>query len=89
MNEHDIIFDKIFLNELKSLPAPIQRKSRKTFHLFRHNPFHPSLRLHKLSGNLDGLWSVSVDRRYRIMMRFVGNGDAVFLSIGTHAIYDT
>lgn len=27
--------------------------------LFQNNPRHPSLRLHKLSGELDGIWSIS------------------------------
>ncbi|TVR73372.1 MAG: plasmid stabilization protein [Spirochaetaceae bacterium] len=32
----------------------------KTLKLLEANPSHPSLRLHKLTGRLDGLYSVSI-----------------------------
>ena len=33
----------------------------------------PGLRLHPLSGNLDGFWSVSVSGNWRIIFRFEGS----------------
>jgi toxin HigB-1 len=33
----------------------------------------PGLRLHPLTGNLDGFWSVSVSRNWRIIFRFAGS----------------
>lgn len=44
--------------------------------------------MHKLSGRMDGHWSISVDRRYRIIFMPIENGNMLFISIGTHAIYD-
>ena len=64
------------------------KKILKTVLLFQKNPFHPSLRLHQLEGKLKGYWSISIDLQYRIIFRFLDNGDALFASVGTHAIYE-
>ncbi len=61
----------------------------KTFTLLEINPFHPSLRLHPLKGNLAGLHSISINLSYRITLEFliidrqitpinVGDHDAVY-----------
>ncbi|MGH8557970.1 MAG: type II toxin-antitoxin system RelE/ParE family toxin [Methylococcales bacterium] len=38
----------------------------------------PGLKLHKLTGNLDGYWAVSVSGNWRVIFRFE-NGEATFL----------
>jgi len=64
-------------------------KYEKTLKLLEANPFHPSLRLHKLSGNLEALHSVSLDVQYRITMEFyIEDEKIVPVNIGTHdAVY--
>lgn len=49
----------------------IQRQYEKTLQLLEINPFHPSLRLHKLSGRLQDVHSVSINRSYRITLEFL------------------
>lgn len=88
MKVSTIHFNKDFSDQFKSLPALIQKKAIKQEQLFRENPFHPSLRLHKLKGKLDGLWSISLDRKHRIIFDVLGDGDILFISIGTHSIYE-
>ena len=83
-----IHFDENFRKQFLLLPEQIQKKACKTEQLFRENPFHPSLRLHKLQGKLDGLWSISIDKRYRIIFEPQDDGITLFISIGLHAIYD-
>ncbi|MDP2788308.1 MAG: plasmid stabilization protein [Pseudomonadota bacterium] len=67
----------------------MRQKYSKTLHLLEANPFHPSLRLHVLSGRHQGLHSVSINLSYRITLEFliqderiipvdVGNHDAVY-----------
>ncbi len=85
---HRIVYDDGFVKEYQSLSRRIQRKLEKAVALFRENPFHLSLRLHKLSGKLAGLWSISLDRRYRLIFEVMENGDILFVSVGTHAIYE-
>lgn len=43
----------------------------KTLKLLEINPFHPSLRLHQLSGQLADLHSVSINISYRITLEFI------------------
>jgi mRNA-degrading endonuclease YafQ of YafQ-DinJ toxin-antitoxin module len=31
------------------------------------DPFHPTLKTHKLSGEFEGIWSASIDYSYRIL----------------------
>ncbi len=49
----------------------MQRQYEKTLQLLEINPFHPSLRLHKLSGHLQDVHSVSINRSYRITLEFL------------------
>lgn len=52
------------------------------------DPFHPSLRTHKLKGDLATSWSCSVDYSYRIIFEFVedpeGEDAILLLNMGTH-----
>ena len=58
---------------------------RKTLKLLESNPSHPSLRLHKLSGKLSGLYSVSINITYRISIEFQIQNDTIIpVSVGTH-----
>lgn len=84
----NIEYNLDFYQQFKKLPANIRRKAVKAEALMRDNIFHPSLRLHKLKGRLQDTWSVSVDRKYRIVFKPVGNGTIILFSIGMHAIYD-
>jgi mRNA-degrading endonuclease YafQ of YafQ-DinJ toxin-antitoxin module len=57
----------------------------KTLKLLELNPYHPSLRLHKLSGRLSELYSVSINITYRISINFIVDNDKIIpISIGTH-----
>ena len=42
-----------------------------TIELLEANPYHNSLRLHKLTGKLKGLSSVSINDKYRITIEFI------------------
>jgi hypothetical protein len=43
----------------------------KTLELLELNPHHPSLRLHGLSGRLDGLQSISINLKYRVTIEMI------------------
>ena len=58
---------------------------RKTLELLELNPFHPSLRLHSLKGQLSGLSSVSINMSYRIVIELLIEGDEILLvNVGKH-----
>jgi mRNA-degrading endonuclease YafQ of YafQ-DinJ toxin-antitoxin module len=57
----------------------------KTLKLLELNPFHPSLRLHRLSGPLSDLHSVSINISYRITLEFlVEDGKIILVNVGSH-----
>jgi len=57
----------------------------KTLQLLEANPHHPSLRLHALSGKLDGLHAISINLSYRITLEFLIEDDRiVMVNVGDH-----
>ena len=57
----------------------------KTLRLLEADPSHPSLRLHKLNGALEGLHSVSINISYRISLYFIIEKDVIVpVDIGSH-----
>lgn len=52
--------------------------------IFEENPKHPSLRTHKLSGNMENMWSISITKSYRMVYVLVKENQALFVKIGTH-----
>lgn len=57
----------------------------KTLKLMEINPYHPSLRLHKLRGKLSELYSVSINISYRITIFFIIHHDKIIpIDIGSH-----
>jgi len=46
-------------------------KYKKILLIINNNPFHPSLRIHKLKGKLKNFYSVSIDLKYRIIISFL------------------
>ena len=61
----------------------------KTLQLLELNPFHPSLRLHALSGRLQGLHSVSINLSQRITLELlVTDREVLLVNVGDHqAVY--
>ena len=70
-----------FLHKHPELRSPYE----KTLQLLELNPFHPSLRLHKLKGRLSDLHSVSINLSYRITIEFLIEGRTIIpVAIGSH-----
>ncbi len=55
------------------------KKYEKTIFLLEANPFHPLLRLHKLKGEMQKFYSVSIDMSYRIIIDFIVIDEKIFL----------
>ena len=63
----------------------IHNQYRKTLELLELDPYHPSLRLHGLSGRLEGLSSVSINMSYRIVLELEIHDDLIILvNVGSH-----
>ena len=49
----------------------LRKQYEKSLLLLELNPYHPSLRLHRLQGKLQDLHSVSINLSYRITIEFL------------------
>lgn len=77
-------YRKTAVNFFKKRPS-LKGQYAKTLLFLKDNPFHPSLRLHKLKGNLKDFYSVNINMQYRIMIDFIIKDDQIFLlDIGEH-----
>ena len=80
----NIIPSKKFTEEAKKIlrkNPKYKEKLIKTLSLLKTNCWHPSLRLHKLSGADN--YSISVDKSIRIIINLEGE-NIFLLRIGTH-----
>lgn len=63
----------------------LKRQYLKTLQLLEADPFHPSLRLHRLAGRLADLHSVSITLSYRITLEFLIEGNEIVpVDVGDH-----
>lgn len=77
-------YNKKLAKFLKSNPVLIT-PYKKTITLLEENPYHPSLRLHKLSGDLKEFYSVSINIKYRIVIDFIIEDEQITLiNISNH-----
>lgn len=67
----------------------VESQYAKTLELLELNPHHPSLRLHRLSGRLEGLQSISINMKYRITIEMIiTESEIVLINVGDHdAVY--
>jgi proteic killer suppression protein len=67
------------------LHPELEKQYLKSLLLLEANPFHPSLRLHQLSGRLYGLHSVSINLSYRITLEFLLSDEEIIpVNVGDH-----
>ncbi|OGS97871.1 MAG: plasmid stabilization protein [Gallionellales bacterium RIFCSPLOWO2_02_FULL_59_110] len=63
----------------------LEKQYLKTLQLLEMNPHHPSLRLHALSGKLQGLHSVSINLSYRITLELLIQDEEIIpVNVGDH-----
>jgi mRNA-degrading endonuclease YafQ of YafQ-DinJ toxin-antitoxin module len=77
-------YQKIALRFLRRHPE-LLRAYGKTLALLELDPHHPSLRLHALSGRLQGLHSVSINLSYRITIELLIQHKTITpINVGDH-----
>ncbi|MFB2974155.1 type II toxin-antitoxin system YafQ family toxin [Aerosakkonema sp. BLCC-F183] len=83
----EIIWDEAFLRILKKWrkkhPELVERFQEK-LSLFIKEPFHPSLKTHTLSGNLEGYWALSITYEHRLVFKFISDSKVLLIDLGTH-----
>lgn len=84
----ELFYTSRFRREAKALPVILRRTVEDRLALFVREPFHPSLKTHKLSGKLKGFLAFSIDYRIRVIFEFPNKNRVLLHSIGDHSIYD-
>jgi addiction module RelE/StbE family toxin len=81
-------FNRAFKRLVRQNPQ-LRSQIEQTLEQLIADPFHPSLRTHKLKGDLEGRWSCSIDYSNRIIFRLEINSDSdeeelFLLTLGSH-----
>jgi addiction module RelE/StbE family toxin len=84
----DESFRRALKRHCKNRPQ-LRAKVLKTLSLLEIDPFNPSLKTHKLQGELKGLWACSVEYDCRIVFCFYALEDEdeeaiALISVGSH-----
>jgi len=88
MKIKNIFYSSHFRNAFRKISPAIQKKAFEKEELFRQECFQPSLKTHKLKGELKDYWAFSVSHSCRIMFIFEENSSVSFIDIGSHSIYE-
>ena len=76
-------FTDVFLVELATgrFSAAERAQILKAFHLLDTDERHPSLRIHVLRGDLDGVWSASASDSLRLTFERLGGAKKMMTSV--------
>ena len=85
---YQLIFPESYIKRAKKFlhkHPEIHSQYRKTLELLELNPWHPSLRLHELTGRLQGLSSVPINMSYRIVLELeLKDKEIILINVGSH-----
>ena len=83
-----IVYTESYIKKAKKFAArhpELIKQYEKTLKLLELNPYHPSLKLHKLKEKLSELYSVSINISFRISLFFIVKEDRIIpVDIGSH-----
>ncbi|MBD2605547.1 type II toxin-antitoxin system mRNA interferase toxin, RelE/StbE family [Scytonema hofmannii FACHB-248] len=88
----NLIWSSTFVRAFKRLVKKnpeLRPQIEQVLQQIAEDPFLPSLRTHKLKGDLSGRWSCSIDYSNRLLFNFVTNSDSgeeeiFLLTLGSH-----
>lgn len=84
--EYQFLYSTKFNREYKKLQKTLGTEIKEAIELLRFEENHKKLKLHKLAGGLERFYALSVNYKYRIIIKFIGN-EIHFLEVGNHDIY--
>ena len=80
----EIRFTPEFEKRYRKLPLSVKIKAEKQIVFFEENPLHPSLNVEKLNPKSKEFWSLRVDKKYRIVFKFLKEDLVIFYNVGEH-----
>ena len=80
----EIRYTDEFKKRFATLPTSIQKKAIKQIDIFKKYPMYPSLNNEKIEPKDNGLWTIRIDQKYRILYKYNKNNSVVLLTCGSH-----
>ena len=80
----EIRYTDEFKKRFSTLPTSIQKKAIKQIDIFKKYPMYPSLNNEKIEPKDNGLWTIRIDQKYRILYKYNKNNSVVLLTCGSH-----
>ena len=81
-------YKPVFIRQFNKLPQALQEEALEKIELFKEDPNHPTLKVHKLRGQFSGCYSFSVNYKYRIIFNYATKTEISVLAIGDHDVYN-
>ena len=85
--EHNAGFERSLNRYLKKISSSEKVSVFNLLKIFTKNAFDIRLKTHKLHGRMSDKYAFSINRRDRIVFRFISNDHILLLDIGDHDIY--
>ena len=76
-----------FTRAYQRLPRAIQEDFKTKIQIFIKDPRHPSLKIHKLKGQLQECLAFRLMNGYRVLFEFSGAETVHLLDVGPHDMY--
>jgi mRNA interferase YafQ len=76
-------FRRAYKKIIKQNPQ-LKEKLAKSLKIFQKEPFHPTLKTHKLSGELIDLYAFSIGYDCRVVFKFMRQDEALLITLGPH-----
>ena len=76
-------FDKHYIMRIAS-NKKLDKQFQVRIRLLSSDPKHPLLKLHKLSGNLENLYSFSITGDIRVLFEKISDNEIMLRDIGSH-----
>lgn len=83
----EITYSPNFIRLFNKLENSLQDEVVYKINIFTNKNNHQSLQVHKLKGRMKGLYSFSVNYRYRIVFEYISDKKVYLESVGDHNIY--
>ena len=85
--EYNAGFERLLNQYLKRISSSERASVFSFLELFSKNAFNIRLKTHKLHGRMSDRWAFSINRKDRIVFRFISGDHVLLLDIGDHDIY--
>ena len=85
--EYGVGFERYLKRYLKRIPTGERISVFNLLEIFSKNAFDQKLKTHKLHGKMSDKFAFSLNRKDRIIFRFVSSDHVLLLDIGDHDIY--